>query len=157
MSSVSDQLQRNVGRRQDTAVRGDKEMWNREEKWGGRIRERGAGEMTPGWETRSETLRNFVSCSQRDSVTDRDSVVILRASELCKVHVTRRVSLLGQTHSSQLPSSSTHLTMKLQHSALSGHDPRLGSVLLNSHRRVQVKKWKKKCYLTGIMCVHRQK
>ena len=42
-------------------------------------RERGAREMTPGWETQSETLRNFVSCSKRDSVTDRDSVVILRA------------------------------------------------------------------------------
>lgn len=91
MSSVSDQLQRNVGKSRNAAVRGDKEMCGEEEEREGdrqRERERKSeegqsergerGEMTPGWRTRRETLRNFVSCSKR--LTDRDSVVILRAS-----------------------------------------------------------------------------
>lgn len=70
-------------------------------------------EMTPERTTWRRTLRNFVSCGKTKSVKDRDSVVILQASWLCKVCVTQRVSLLGQTHSSELPSSPTHLTMKL--------------------------------------------
>lgn len=85
MSSVSDQLQGNVGKSRDTAVRGDKKMCRAEEerkgdlqrrgrkgeeKRGGIIRDGVEGEMRPGWETWRGTLGDFVSCSKRESVTE---------------------------------------------------------------------------------------
>lgn len=123
MSSVSDQLQRNVGRSCHTAVKGDKEMCGeanerkgdrqrggkkqeREKEGGGIIRDGGKGEMTP----QCETLRNFVSCSRREAVS----------SCRPRSYATLRASLLAQTHCSQIPSSAAHLTVNLQCGALLG-------------------------------------
>lgn len=129
--AVSDQLQRNVGERIFLSE------WKMKV-WGGEREKRETGSKRneiqraerEKWHW-SGGHRLTLSDEAKESLRQAASVLLLRPSHLCKVHVTHGASRQGQTHSSQRTLSSTNLTMKLWRGASSGHIIPLGSELSN--------------------------